>query len=108
MNILRSKDGRFIECVCVLMVNLLSWVKKSPATIEYFVNKLGFGIGGATVTQISHVMITHFTAIHPLEITRIIAALLVYIQPSKYLDEALKNRLVHVFKGAVDEALQAI
>lgn len=86
MNILKSKDGRFLECVCVLMVNLLSSVKKSPQAISYFVKELGFGIGGSTVTQISHIMITHFTAIHSLEINRIIAALLIYIQPVKYLD----------------------
>jgi hypothetical protein len=102
MNILKSKDGRFLECVCVLMVNLLSSVKKSPHAISYFVKELGFGIGGNTIIKISHIMMNHFTAIHSLEINRIIAALLIYIQPVKYLDETLKNRLVHVFKGLVD------
>jgi len=102
MNVLRSKDGRFLECVCVLMVNLLSSVKKSPPAIELFVKKLGFGMGGATVAQISNIIITHFTAVHTLEITRIISALLIYIQPVKYLDETLKQRLVFIFRGAIE------
>lgn len=70
--------------------------------------RLGFGLGGATVTQISHIILTHFSAIHTLEITRMISALLIYIQPSKYFDDQLKNRLIHIYRTQVDEALQTI
>jgi hypothetical protein len=66
MNILKSKDGRFLECACVLLVNLISAVKKSPTACQVFVERLGFGLGGATVTQISHIILTHFSAIHTL------------------------------------------
>jgi len=37
MNILRSKDGRFLECVCLLVTNILSAVKKIPDSLNYFI-----------------------------------------------------------------------
>ena len=43
-------------------------------------------MGGVMAVQLSQAMITQFTAVHTLEITRVIAASLVYIQPVKYLD----------------------
>lgn len=108
MNILKSKDGRFLECACILMANLISAVKKSPSASEVFIERFGFGANGTTVHQISHVIMTHFTAVHTLEITRIISALLIYIQPVKYFDDELKNRFLHVYRGIVEEALQTI
>lgn len=69
---------------------------------------MGFGLGGPTVLQLSNIIITHFTAIHTLEIMRIISALLVYMQPSKYLDDQIKNRFFHVYGQLVDEAMLTI
>ena len=64
--------------------------------------RLGFGVGGGTVNQISQIMVTHFTAVHTLEITRIIAALLIYIQPTKHLEEPVRNRLIHVYRQLIE------
>jgi hypothetical protein len=66
MNVFRSKDGRFLECACVLLFNLMSAVKQSPSACEYYIKHLGFGVGGPTIAQISYIIITHFTAIHTL------------------------------------------
>jgi hypothetical protein len=66
MNIFRSKDSRFVECSCVLLYHLMHAVKKSPEVCQHFINKLGFGMGGSTINQISLILLGHFTAIHPL------------------------------------------
>lgn len=108
MNIIKSKDGRFLECACILLANLISAVKQSPSASELYIQRLGFGLNGDTVCQISHIIMTHFTVVHTLEITRIISALLIYIQPVKYFDDHLKNRFIHIFRCIVDEALQTI
>lgn len=108
LNIFRSKDSRFVECSCVLLYHLMSAVKKSPKVCLYFINQLGFGMGGSTITQLSFILLGHFTAIHPLEITRIIAGLLIYIQPMKFLEEQIKNQLVHITRSSLDESLMSI
>lgn len=60
------------------------------------------------MSQITHIIITHFTAVHSLEITRIISTLLIYVQPGKYLDDQLKNRFIHVYRGLLEETLHTI
>ena len=81
LNILKSKDGRFLECACILLFNLMGEVKKYPAVSLYFIERLGFGAAGQTIYQLSSVIINHFTAIHPIEITVVLSSLLIYIQP---------------------------
>jgi hypothetical protein len=36
-NILRSKDSRFLECICILIVNILTEMKKSPKYISFYI-----------------------------------------------------------------------
>ena len=97
MNIFKSKDGRFLECTCVLLFNLLAAVKLSKTATQYYISKLGFGMSGCTVVELSNILINHFIANHTLEITRMICSLLIYIQPTKYLeDDQIKNLYLSV------------
>jgi hypothetical protein len=69
---------------------------------------LGFGVGGQTASEITLILIGQFSAMHTLQIMRMIVSLVIYIQPTKYLDDNLKNRFIHGYKGVVEETLQML
>ena len=109
MNIFKSKDGRFLQCTCVLLFNLLAAVKQSKTATQFYITRLGFGMSGCTIVELSTILINHFMANHTLEITRMLCCLLIYIQPTKYLeDDQIKNLYTRVNRQLINETISTI
>ena len=63
---------------------------------------MGFGINGRIINQITEILINQFIAFHPLEVNKIITSLLLFIQPTKYFLDDMKNRFLYVYKNLID------
>jgi hypothetical protein len=108
MNILRSKDSRFLECICVLIMNVMTQVKKLPESLPHFIKELGFGLNGVMSVTISDILITQFNAMHSIDIIRVVCCLLVFIQPTKYLVDDVKNRFIYLYEAVLNDTIRIL
>jgi hypothetical protein len=65
-NVLKSKDSRFLEAGCNLLFNLIKEVRSNKQSLSFYLQSLGFGINGQTITTLSEILINQLSTIHSL------------------------------------------
>lgn len=108
LNVLKSKDSRFLEMGCNLLLGLLEQLRTNEQVHKDYLTVVGFGINGITLTTISSILINQLTVTHKLNTIRVIGELLKCLQPNEYLLNDSHNLFVHVYQNIIREALTTL